>query len=467
MKFIRFVGRACSDSEYTASVRSKCWGVCDRFTDQPNIAFEFHRSAKPITFRLSAEHQDFVDLATVLYVADQASARAASDDYWTRNQSFVVPVSNPDLWKRGTDALIRTLSYLTGDRYEFAWPSRRGLPSVVEHRRSLPREQFDVVCLFSGGLDSLTGAYRLLETGKRVLLVGHKSDNIGSSVQQELASELDKLFPRQSSLVQCLANSAKRESMTFQALTGVEKTHRVRSFLFLAVAICLAKAVRVEEIVLPENGLIALNAPLQVSRIGTLSTRTAHPIYLNRFTEFVRTTGLFGGSIRNPFLYESKTDLVAAIPTILHPLALASVSCAHPGRNAGYRNCGYCVACLYRRASLIELGIDDPSLYRHDVLTGLSALSRLKQQDFRALVAFAERVERTTPGERTRLVLANGSFPPDVGGMIGPSAAVDYSPWSDMLKRWADSFLVMVRRSSTPATLAIVGQRTSATKRAV
>jgi hypothetical protein len=97
MKFIRFVGRACSDSEYTAAVTSKCWGVCDRFTDRANVAFEFHRSAKPITFRLSAEHQDFVDLATLLYVADQASARAASADFWTRDQSFVVPVSNPDL----------------------------------------------------------------------------------------------------------------------------------------------------------------------------------------------------------------------------------------------------------------------------------------------------------------------------------------------------------------------------------
>jgi hypothetical protein len=282
-----------------------------------------------------------------------------------------------------------------------------------------------------------------------------------------LASELNKLFPRQSSLVQCLANGAKRENTTFPALAGVEQTHRVRSFLFLAVAICLAKAVRVDEIVLPENGLIALNAPLQVSRIGTLSTRTAHPIYLNRFIEFVRTTGLFGGSIWNPFLYQSKTDLVAAIPPTLHPLALVSVSCAHPGRNAGYRNCGYCVACLYRRASLLQLGIDDPSLYRHDVLTGLSALSRLKQQDFRALVAFAERVEGATPGERTQLVLANGAFPPDVGGTIGPSAAADYSPWSDMLKRWADSFLLMVRRSATRETLTIVGLRTSATRRAV
>ena len=467
MTFVRFVGECVDDARYSEFVAQRARGVCDRFNDRANVTLEFHRGTKPISFRLSPDHQDFLDLTTLLYVADQSTSRASADNYWTRDLSFIVPVANPTLWQGSTEALLRTLTFLTGDRYDFAWPTRGRLPSEVEHRLSLPRDRFDVVCLFSGGLDSLIGAYWLLDQGKQVLLVGHKSDATASKVQRELAGELDRLFPGKSSLIQSLATNARRQDTTYPVLEKVEETHRVRSFLFLAVAICLAKATRVEEIVLPENGFIALNAPLQVSRLGPLSTRTAHPIYLSRFLNFVQRAGLYGGSIRNPFLYQSKTDLVAGIPAALHPLALASVSCAHPGRNAGYRNCGYCVACLYRRASLVGLGIDEPGRYKHDVFTGLSTLTALKQQDFRALVAFAERAEQATPGERTRLVLAHGAFPSDVGGRIGPHAAADYSPWSDMLKRWAESFLSMVRRLSTRETLKILGLRASATRRAV
>ena len=59
-------------------------------------------------------------------------------------------------------------------------------------------------------------------------------------------------------------------------------------------------------------GLSRLNSSLQISRVGSLSTRTAHPIFLKNFLDLLRSLGIYEGTIRNPFLYESGTDMLRA-----------------------------------------------------------------------------------------------------------------------------------------------------------
>jgi hypothetical protein len=78
---------------------------------------------------------------------------------------------------------------------------------------------------------------------------------------------------------------------------------------------------------------------------------------------------------------------------------------------------------------------------------------------------FATRLEAAALGELTRLVLAHGPFPAGVGGTIGPYTAENYAPWADMLKRWAVSFMSIVRRLSSRETLEILGMRRSSTRR--
>ena len=127
-------------------------------------------------------------------------------------------------------------------------------------------------------------------------------------------------------------------------------THRPRSLLFLALAVAIANAVKINKIYIPENGLIALNPPLGKSRLGTLSTRTAHPRYLVELAEFLAATHIFKGDIKNPFFFFSKTDMLRGLKKKLAPAILRSVSCARPSRykQLGVRHCGYCVPCIYR-----------------------------------------------------------------------------------------------------------------------
>jgi hypothetical protein len=230
------------------------------------------------------------------------------------------------------------------------------------------------------------------------------------------------------------------------------------------LAITIANAAKINEVVIPENGLIAINPPLQKSRLGTLSTRTTHPLYLSQLLEFVREAGIYQGTIKNPFMYQSKTDMLLGVDSALHPLLVRSVSCAHAGEvrwegKAGHRHCGRCVPCIYRRAAMIRAGLDGQEKYVDDVFVKLSGMTKYRQSDFRALVAFAQRVVAASPAKRDAMVLSHGAFSPDLGGLLGPFPTHDFSPWSDMLLRWSEDFMAIVDTLSTSATRAIIGVR--------
>jgi hypothetical protein len=91
----------------------------------------------------------------------------------------------------------------------------------------------------------------------------------------------------------------------------------------------------------PENGLIALNVPLDTLRLGALSTRTTHPFYIARWNELLGVLGIAGG-IENPYWNKTKGEMVAECrnPPLLKTIVPSTLSCASPtkGRWLGTRN---------------------------------------------------------------------------------------------------------------------------------
>ena len=68
-----------------------------------------------------------------------------------------------------------------------------------------------------------------------------------------------------------------------------EDTSRRRSFLFFAAGIFASTGLdRPFTLRVPENGPIALNVPLDLLRLGSLSTRTTHPFYMARWNDLLR-----------------------------------------------------------------------------------------------------------------------------------------------------------------------------------
>jgi 7-cyano-7-deazaguanine synthase in queuosine biosynthesis len=457
MRLLRYTRRVRS----AAKARGGDVRVVDTASSKPNVTIHFELNGAPAEVPLRPRVRDLMDLAATVYIGDELNARSAAPDRWNRDFAITFPTSSPAKWQATTAELVKTLGTLSGDRFSFEWPKTKALGSYGRHRTRL-EPGYDVVCLFSGGVDSFLGAYDVLKQGKRVLLVGHQAEGITASAQKKLFQWLRKRFDGRADLLQCRVARSLRSNPKFDLGEKVEDSHRPRSLLFLAIGVVAANATGVDRVWMPENGLIALNPPLGVSRLGTVSTRTAHPGYLNRFIAMCRQLGVFTGQVHNPFLYLSKTDMVAATDRTARAVLAISVSCSHAGglywRGAkGIRHCGYCVPCIYRRIAFMEVGLDDRSAYLRDVFSDLRDLTNTERADFRALTRFAKRVVVATDAERQALVVAQGVFPHDIGGVIGSVSSVGYTEWSQMLKRWSENFLKKLADAASRKTKIVLG----------
>lgn len=320
---------------------------------------------------------DLLLVASLCYVIDKSVKRAHSFDGWTREFEVQLPVSSPKRWGRVTSQLNRTLGFLTGDEWSLSF-REMGTDFFKEserRRRKKEPEKKEVthVCLFSGGLDSLTGVIDLLASDRtsRLRLVGHYDAAGAASAQGVLFRALDESYPGRCDLLQT--------RVSHRPLEAEESTLRSRSLVFMALGIYAARAAGKDvPLYAPENGLIAINVPLDPSRSGSCSTRTMHPYFLNNLREVLERLGV-ENQIVNPFELKTKGECLAECSDakLLAALATSTVSCSHPTRKQFWRrrsrevrNCGYCVPCLIRRASMHRVDLDAGDQYGLDVCAG-------------------------------------------------------------------------------------------------
>lgn len=314
---------------------------------------------------------DALVLAAHVYAADtRISRNSESQDGWTREIRLIVPVSDPDLWNTASTTFVRLLNFLTGDIWTLDFRARpREFSSISGRRRARATSPaFDDLMLFSGGLDSLVGAIDTLELGATPLFVSHAGEGATSSAQSTIFSALKDQYSSR-------VFDRLRVWMTFPdgLVSGStnENTTRSRSFLFFALGVFAGSGMDgMITLKVPENGLIAVNVPLDPLRLGALSTRTTHPFYIARWNDALKMLGA-NVRIENPYWSRTKGEMVrgCANGVLLRALTPYSLSCASPvkGRwqGLGTQHCGYCVPCLIRRAALLEgLRPDlDPTIY--------------------------------------------------------------------------------------------------------
>jgi 7-cyano-7-deazaguanine synthase in queuosine biosynthesis len=461
MNALRYVGKnGCQAKVYREFLAEapEDHTILDVVSKRPNITLRATINRKPLYLGTSPEVRDFRDVGIMGYILDTLQRRKDAPDYWSRQYDCVVPVRNPEAWGANTELLQRLLATLAGDRYSFQWLPAVSMPSHPKHNARVPKG-FDAVCLFSGGIDSLLGAYGLLKKGKSLLLVGHQSEPTTAKAQKDVFLHLQRLFPGKACLIQFRLSVSQSAEPQFPLPDRGENTYRVRSFLFLALAVAVANMAGVHELHVPENGLIALNPPLDLSRLGTCSTRTAHPRFLKQFVDLAKALGVYTGTLVNPFLYESKTDMLQCIDARLVPAVQRSVSCAHASlyQDKGVRHCGYCVPCIHRRAAMAEANLDRAADYAFDVFKDIDALTTTTRLDFISLTQFARKFQDLRPLQKQGIVLAQGYFSPDLGGVFGPHPAKDYSPWVQMLERWTARFLALIQASAPAVTKRAIG----------
>jgi len=359
---------------------------------------------------------DLLIVAILVHAADTRISRTTeSQDSWTREIRLVIPVCNVERWNRARQLLIRTLEFLTGDKWSINFRDRPNAftRTMPEHTGELIEPPFGNISLFSGGLDSLIGAIDILDSGEIPLLVSHAGDGATSNAQASCFNALQAHYsPQTINRLRVWTNIPKT---LFHNIPS-EDTTRGRSFLFFAVGIFAGSGLNREfTLCVPENGLIALNVPLDVLRLGSLSTRTTHPFYMARWNEMLEILEI-PGKVVNPYWNQTKGEMAqgCAEPTLLQQIIPMSLSCSSPSKarwqGRGIEHCGYCTPCLIRRSALrAYFGEEgDPTTYTISDLTAneLNTKRSIGQQ-IRSFKIAAERI-RTHPDHARYLIYKSG-----------------------------------------------------------
>lgn len=167
----------------------------------------------------------------------------------------------------GTE-LQSCVSFLTGDDWCFNFvQARRELFGAHSLAKIVSTAKPEAISLFSGGMDSLCGVINWLESnpGKGLLLAAHRDRQmIGPYTDQKnILPELQKAYPGRIHAAMVRVGNIG---------SSPEITLRSRSIVFIALASCIASGHGFsEDLILPENGTIALNVPLSPSRRGSCS----------------------------------------------------------------------------------------------------------------------------------------------------------------------------------------------------
>lgn len=302
---------------------------------------------------------DLLSLALAIVSADLAGHRDRSSDGWTREFDLTVSVVDPPFWSANASIVEKLLAFLTTDRWTLHF-IEGGISPVPKRTPIFPEE--DCVVLLSGGLDSYVGAIDLVSAGAKPF-----------AVSQTVRGDAEN----QRTFAAAIGGGIRHIQLNHDAdIPNPENppTQRARSIIFLTYGVFLATTLARyhahEDVTLYvcENGFIAINPPLTGGRLGSLSTRTAHPVVLSLLQQLIEAAGL-RVRIVNPYRFKTKGEMLkeCADQILLEAHAFQTTSCGR-FKQFGYKHCGRCVPCLVRRSAFHAWKGEDPTYYKYSNL---------------------------------------------------------------------------------------------------
>jgi 7-cyano-7-deazaguanine synthase in queuosine biosynthesis len=325
---------------------------------------------------IPARTLDLLELAAYIYAADRHTHRGSREAVefhsWSRRFRFRMRVRDVDFWKRADvqDALRSCLTFMTGHA-DFAFVFTGG-------HRTPPTSLFDQegivgplasdrqrVALFSGGLDSLSGAVdTLASTDASLVLVSHRSQPGSKQVQRQLAEALDARFPGRV--------TPYGFECTLSGVRAVEETQRSRSFLYAAIGFAIARAYQTSALMIYENGVTSLNLRRREDLSNARASRTTHPRTLSAVQRVLSLVTEEPFEVQTPGFWLTKRDVVDNLVAAGHgDLIASSVSCSRTFQREGAAtHCGRCFQCVDRRLAMFSAGqeqMDDAGLYTVDI----------------------------------------------------------------------------------------------------
>ncbi|WP_083682538.1 7-cyano-7-deazaguanine synthase [Archangium sp. Cb G35] len=325
---------------------------------------------EPLTWlgQLRPIARDLLHVATAVHHVDRIAPRSVDGDQASQHHGrprrieLEVGVAEPGHLNGVRPALEKFLHWLTDDQWTLTL-TRSQICAPQQLDWSIERlDGAEEVALFSGGLDSVAGAYtRLQERGRPLYLLS----SLGTSVREHFLKETLSVLKLRN--LQHRWIGFRHQLRTGQGPLKLETPNRTRGFLFLSAAAVAADALGINTVATYECGVGALNLPMNAAQTGAQNTHAMHPYTLIQLESILESLLEKHLRLEAPFLLSTKGALCRRVGADLTRLARISNSCDETERNKRDLNehCGVCTSCLLRRASLYSvLGQSDPTYYR-------------------------------------------------------------------------------------------------------
>jgi hypothetical protein len=318
--------------------------------------------------------RDLVRVGHAAFLADRAFRRGRPLGGLSRELSVTVAVEEPDRWSEVADLVAALASFVSQDQWQFQFVATQEKTESTAHsfRPSLQSS----VSLFSDGLDSLCGAAAVLQRGEAPIFVSLAPPGLKTARARvtELASRLG-LGGQGAEYFSFRLRVSDQDPAGNRSLFP-ERSRRTRPMLFLSLAGAVAAELAVTRIRLNENGVLAVNLPVQDHVAGSLISRHAHPETLRRFEALLIAIWPHPSRpmVENLFADQTKGEELGVLGAA-SALTPETISCEygrqqmatqlswlkkHGRYDAKTKECGLCMPCIIRRSALAAARITEP-----------------------------------------------------------------------------------------------------------
>jgi len=387
-----------------------------------NLSLRLDELAEGLPAQLEARPMDWLETLGHVFAVDLACERGHGDVDWSRSIRAWLPVRDPDFWEQHRPAIEGIWTDLTGDELKLRF-EQEDSPADPPRQGRTPLPDHDCVTLISGGQDSFVGALDLLDAGRRPLLLSHSASGAVNAAQNAVEAMLRGHQPQ---IKRLKLGAGKARGRDFP---GMESSQRSRTFLFVGAAAVIAALAGSGEVVLNENGVMALHLPLTAARLGSLSTHTSSALGVPV-------------QVINRLIGLTKPEVVARAIALGHGGDMAqTVSCWQIGRT--FTHCGICAPCLLRRVSCERHGVGDVP-YDADIFDDPSSLDDTRARD--NLTHFVSLIEDLSE-------LSDVELEYEYPELLAAAPALTLGDALDLHRRWAAEAASVLFAHPVPASL--------------
>ncbi|UJW58776.1 hypothetical protein HXZ66_15790 [Bacillus sp. A116_S68] len=300
---------------------------------------------------------DLVTIMSSIYCADIHYEKIENNP---RYISLTIPVFNENDWVDSLNDIADLVYWMSGDYINIEFIHNYYSPSSL--KLPLGYDFKNEVTLFSGGLDSLTGAFYNYKNNIMSDYVGFINKPEEGNHQQNVGNFYKQIFKRAEVIL------VKKPNLYKNTLTQY-----TRSLLYLSLAIAKAVENNSKIVRLYENGILSLNPELE----GRITTKTTHPKTLYLLNKILSKQDI-NVDILHPFLYSTKGERTKEMEESFLLTIKDTFTCGtgrSPLRNHKGQ-CGVCIPCLLRKISLASYDLE-----KYDVTYHYNYDTKLKDID--------------------------------------------------------------------------------------